>query len=131
MVADNPDLPLQDLTVSGEQLWAAGDPVHGSNCYYTELAAAVTEMVCSALLDEGASMPAAKRPRLESVVVKRRGDLHDAKKVSHMASWSTGSLPPLRGGSGANPRGPYRGRSRRGGFRGRWRPFLGRGKHGP
>jgi hypothetical protein len=131
MVADNPDLPLQDLTVSGEQLWAAGDPVHGSNSYYTELAAAVTEMVRSALLDEGASMPAAKRPRLESVIVKRRGDLHDSKKVSHTASWSTGSLPPLRGGSGANSRGPFRGRSGRGGFRGRWRPFLGRGKHGP
>jgi hypothetical protein len=131
MVADNPEMPLQDLTVSGEQLWAAGDPVHGSHGYYSEMAAAVTEMVRSALLDEGASMPAAKRPRLESVVVKRRGDSHDSKKVSHTASWSTGSLPPLRGSSGANPRGPYRGRSGRGGFRGRWRPFLGRGKHGP
>jgi hypothetical protein len=125
MVADNPDLPLQDLTVSEEPLWAAGDPVHGSNSYYSELAAAVTEMVCSAMLDDGAAMPAAKRPRLESIVLKRQGDQHDAKKVIHTASWSTGSLPPLRGGSGANPRGPYRGRGGRGGFRGRWRPFMG------
>jgi hypothetical protein len=82
-------------------------------------------MVCSAMLDDGAAMPAAKRPRLESIVLKRQGDQHDAKKVIHTASWSTGSLPPLRGGSGANPRGSYRGRGGRGGFRGRWRPFMG------
>jgi hypothetical protein len=119
MVADNPDLPLQDLTISEEPLWAPGDPVHGSNCYYSELAAAVTEMVRSAMLDDGAALPAAKRLRLESIVVKRQGDQHDAKKVQHTASWSTGSLPPLRSSSGANPRGPYRGRGGRGGFRGR------------
>jgi predicted AlkP superfamily phosphohydrolase/phosphomutase len=41
MVADDPEQELLDLTVHGEQLWAPGDPVHGSGSDYQEMATLV------------------------------------------------------------------------------------------
>jgi hypothetical protein len=40
-------------------------------------------------------VPAVKRPRLESVIVQRAGELNTATRWS-TASWSTGTLPRSR-----------------------------------
>jgi hypothetical protein len=131
MVADSAEAPLTDLTVREGPLWAAGDPVHGSGSYYQEMAALASETIRSAILDDGASVPPAKRLRLESSVVKREGDKRPQSRKT--ASWSTGTLPPLRGRGGGHFRGRapfYRGRFS---WRGRGkasRGYRGRGRGG-
>jgi hypothetical protein len=46
-VGDYTEAPLPELTVQGEPLWAAGDSVHATSPYYTEMAALVAESVRS------------------------------------------------------------------------------------
>jgi hypothetical protein len=139
MVADDPEQELPDLTVHGVQMWAPGDPVHGSGSYYREMATLVSETIRSTVYDDGESLPPSKRLRLESVIVKREGESKRVRKSS--ASWSTGKLPPLRGRGGPvrGPRGSrpfsHRGRFQRGrahwrGNGGSYRAGRGRGRGG-
>jgi hypothetical protein len=139
MVADDPEQELPDLTVHGVQMWAPGDPVHGSGSYYQEMATLVSETIRSTVYDDGESLPPSKRLRLESVIVKREGESKRVSKSS--ASWSTGKLPPLRGrgGPARGPRGgrpfSHRGRFQRGrahwrGNGGPYRAGRGRGRGG-
>jgi hypothetical protein len=95
-VADNPDAPIPELTVQGEPMWPAGDPVHAAGQYYAEMASLVAESVRNIVLDDGGLPPPAKRPKLASIVVRRENEKPQASNIRHRASWSTGKLPPVR-----------------------------------
>jgi hypothetical protein len=118
--ADDADQPLDELTVNGEPMWRYGEPVHCCEEFYRLAAEAIASRI-------GGGEDETKRPRLESVIVKRSGSDRASKSKKPTASWSTGTLPPQRGGGGRGGRGPFRGRFPRGFRRGGARPYRARG----
>jgi hypothetical protein len=74
---DTPDVGLADLTVDGQSIWQPQDPVHP------------------------------KRPRLESIVVKKSGTA--GNKIVSRQSWSAGILPANSSKPGNGSRGRGRG----------------------
>jgi hypothetical protein len=132
---DEPDLPLPDLCTGGKSVWQLADPVHASPELYANLALAVA----AAMDDLGLAVNGGhtKRPRLDSLVVKR--EVNSPPAGARPQSWSAGKLPapPKRGRGGQQ--GPSRGRpywrggrggrgSRGGQYAGRglfWRPVRG------
>jgi hypothetical protein len=125
-VADDPEQLLQDLRIEDDSMWAEEDPVHCRAKVYNAMASSLLSLLKSGG-DDSDLEPAAKRQRLESVVVQRSGPATNAAPRRSTASWSTGSLPPSRGRSGKARGGPYRGRPFRGRQRGWFRPY-GRGR---
>jgi hypothetical protein len=127
---DDPEADVLELSVGGTCIWQAADPVHAIPQLYQKLA----EAICSSLddLDVPAISGQAKRPRLESLVVRSVPKVFSQKKpASAPQSWSAGHLPAniSRGrarGRGAAPRGA---RGQRGWYRGNgfWRGGGGRG----
>ena len=124
--ADDAEQPLDELTVNGEPMWRFGEPVHCCSDFYHIAAEAIASRIGGGD-DESVAGPQSKRPRLESVVVKRIGSDRASKPKKPTASWSTGTLPPQRGGGGRGGRGPFRGRFPRGFRRGWARPYRARG----
>jgi hypothetical protein len=121
------DLPY--LTTSGASIWQASDPVHPTAALYSSLAAAIRAALSECGVNEAGVSGCSKRPRLESLVVRKSGKKNEAP--ARPQSWSLGIMPdqprPTRGGQQGGNRGsrghPSRGRGR---FRG-WRGFSGRG----
>jgi hypothetical protein len=119
---DNPEDQLPNLQINGRLIWPDEDPVHVVPELYREATTTITAAIAGGNdgdehLDQGPS----KRPRLESVVVRRAGETGQSRGRPAPASWSTGTLPPPRG-RGGNGRGrAKRGRFFRRGWRGgRW-----------
>jgi hypothetical protein len=86
-VADDPESPLPDLTVSGNPFWQDGDPVHAAASVYAALVAAIH----SGVEELGAGVPAApKRPRLESIVVRSKNFAYSdpVSKPARPQGWS-------------------------------------------
>jgi hypothetical protein len=125
-VADDPEQLLQDLRFEDDPFWAEEDPVHCVAKVYSAMAGSLISLLNSGE-DEGDGEPAAKRQRLESVVVQRSGSATNAAPRRSTASWSTGLLPPSRGRGGRARGGPYRGHPFGGRQRGWFRPY-GRGR---
>jgi hypothetical protein len=92
-VADDPEAPLGDLTVSATSIWLETDPVHAAPELYATLATAV-ESCCDEMCGE-VSPPTAKRARLESVIVRPgdHGKATSAAKPVRPQGWSSGKLP--------------------------------------
>jgi hypothetical protein len=127
-VTDDPEQLLQDLRYEDEPIWAEEDPVHCSPRVYNAITSSIVGML-SSLFTECDAEPAAKRQRLESVVVQRSGAATNAAPSQSTASWNTGSLPPTRGRGGRGRGVPHRGRTFRGQQWGWYRPFFrGRGR---
>jgi hypothetical protein len=122
-VTDDPEQLLQDLRFEDEPIWAEEDPVHCSPRVYSAMAGSIADMLSNVFAESDAE-PAAKRQRLESVVVQRSGAASNAAPSRSTASWSTGSLLPSRGRGGKARGLPHRGRSFRGRQRGWYRPFF-------
>jgi hypothetical protein len=117
---DNPEDQLPDLQINGRPIWRCDDPVHAVPELYREAAATITAAIEGGSDGDGYSgQGPAKRPRLESVVVRRAGESGQARGRPAPASWSTGTLPPPRGRGGITRGRPMRGRFFRGGWRGR------------
>jgi hypothetical protein len=127
-VTDDPEQLLQDLRYEDEPIWAEEDPVHCSPRVYNAMAGSIVGML-SSLFTESDAEPAAKRQRLESVVVQRSGAASNTAPSRSTASWSTGMLPPTRGRGGRARGVSHRGRPFGGRQRGWYRPyFRGRGR---
>jgi hypothetical protein len=124
--ADDADQALDELTVGGEPMWRYGEPVHCCDDFY-KLAAEAIASTMGRGEDESAAEPPSKWQRPQSVIVKRSGDDRAPKPKKPPASWSTGKLPPQRGGGGRGGGGPPRGRFPRGFRRGWVRPYSARG----
>jgi hypothetical protein len=110
--ADNPEVPLNELTVNGSAMWPSDDPVHCTEATYRALTmatvAAIEELSAGNGGGSDETEPAPKRSRLESVVVMRE-NAQSSKQAAAPApqSWSSGVLPsrPARGRGGSNGRG--------------------------
>jgi hypothetical protein len=108
---DNGSVPAADMTVGGDSIWE-DDPVHPAPPLYNKLVAEVT----TALSDYGFHSEGglSKRPRLESMVVRRQAP--DLSAPARPQSWSAGVFPdpPKRGNGGKRSglRGGQRGFSR-------------------
>jgi hypothetical protein len=115
-VADDPEAPLGDLTVTASPIWLATDPVHAAPEFYAALATAV-ESCCDELCGE-ISQPATKRARLESFIVRPgdHGKSNSEAKPVRPQGWSSGKLPEK------SKKPPQRGRRW---FRGGWPRFTG------
>jgi hypothetical protein len=92
-VADDPEAPLGDLTVSATSIWLETDPVHAASELYAALATAA-ESSCDKLCGE-ISPPTSKRARLESVIVSPgdHGKVASEAKPVRPQGWSSGKLP--------------------------------------
>jgi hypothetical protein len=90
---DDADLALDELTVNRAPLWRDGEPVHCCDDFYQLAAEAIASSIGEGG-EESAAGPPSKRPRLESVIVKRIGSDRALKPKKPTASWSTGTLPP-------------------------------------
>jgi hypothetical protein len=108
--ADNPEAPLNELTVNGSAMWPADDPLHCTEAMYRALTmatvAAIEELTAGTVGDS--DEPAPKRSRLESVVVVRENAQGSNKAPAPAPqSWSSGVLPsqPACGRGGLNGRG--------------------------
>jgi hypothetical protein len=119
--ADQPAMPVPDLTVDDQSIWHAADPVHPTPALYAKL----SESIFSSLDELDASRGAApKRARLESVVVRKASS--DVRNNPSKQSWSVGVLP-APSAQPANSRGRLSSMRGRGGGRGgrRGRPWRG------
>jgi hypothetical protein len=115
-VADDPEAPLGDLTISAAPLWLEADPVHAAPEFYAALASAAEscwEEMCGEI-----SPPASKRARLESFIVRPgdHGKSNSEAKPARPQGWSSGKLPEK------SKKPPQRGRRW---FRGGWPRFPG------
>jgi hypothetical protein len=126
---DEPGADLPYLTTSGDSVWQASDPVHPSASLYSSLAEEIRAALAEYDVSEAGQGGCSKRPRLESMVVRKAGKSNDAP--ARPQSWSLGILPDQqrlsRGGQQGGNRG---GRGHTGRGRGRlrgWRGFSGRG----
>jgi hypothetical protein len=92
-VADIPEAPLAELTVSATALWQDMDPVHAAPELYAVLATAV-DSCCDEMCNE-VSPPTAKRARLESVIVRpgSHNKVASGAKPVRPQGWSSGTLP--------------------------------------
>jgi hypothetical protein len=102
---DIPDAGLADLTVDGQSICMQHDPVHPAPALYSRLAESIY-----ASLDELDAVNvggAPKRPRLESIVVKKSGNT--GNKIVSRQSWSAGILPANSSKPGSAGRGRGRG----------------------
>jgi hypothetical protein len=94
---EDPNDSLPDLQINGRPIWCKEDPVHAIPDLNSE--AAITIMgAISSDSDFDAQLPA-KRPRVESVIVRRAGESSKPRGKPASASWSTCTLPPPRGKS--------------------------------
>jgi hypothetical protein len=98
---DAPDVGLADLTVDRQSIWQPQDPV------YPTQALSIYELLDE--LDAANAGGAPKRPRLESIVVKKSGIA--AYKIVSRRSWSAGILPANDSKSGSGNGGRGRGNS--------------------
>jgi hypothetical protein len=126
--ADNPEVPLNELTVNGSAMWPADDPVHCTEATYRALTmatvAAIEELTAGNAGDSEPE-PAPKRSRLESVVVVRENAQGNNKAPALVPqSWSGGVLPswPARDRGGLNGRGGLTGANGRPRARGFYQP---------
>jgi hypothetical protein len=69
---DAPDVGLADLTVDSQSIWQPQDPVHPTQALYARLAESIYASLVE--LDTPNTGGAPKRPRLESIVVKKSGN---------------------------------------------------------
>jgi hypothetical protein len=132
---DAPDAPLRNMMVDGKVLWSKQDPVHMVPEAYSAMALALVSALDELGGCDSESTPAAKRPRLESVVVRTASENKRGSTVLNQErkqSWSAGVLPEksksnntqFGGGRGNGwPRFSWRGRGQRGHVRGRGRFF--------
>jgi hypothetical protein len=96
--ADNPEVPLNELTVNGSAMWPADDPVHCTEATYRALTMAtvapIEELTAGNVGDSDEPELAPKRSRLESGVVMRE-NAQGSKTAAAPApqSWSSGVLP--------------------------------------
>jgi lysophospholipase L1-like esterase len=114
---DIPDAGLVDLTIDGQSIWMQQDPVHPAPALYSRLAESIYASLDE--LDAANVGGAPKRPRLESIVVKKSGNT--GNKIVSRQSWSAGILPANSSKPGPAGRGRGRGAGQSG-----W-PRRGRG----
>jgi hypothetical protein len=117
---DNPEAGMVDLTIDGQSIWMQQDPVHPIPALYARLAESIFASLDE--LDAANVCGAPKRPRLESIVVKKTGST--GSKIVSRQSWSAGILPADSSKSGPTGRGRGRGAGQSG-----W-PRRGRGWSG-
>ena len=100
---ENEDLIMED----GQPLWPPGSPVHLRAAAYLALAEDILQQVIFGSNSE-ASGQAAKRPRLDSIVVREKKAV--AATVSTVRpGWSAGILPQSGRGRGSRGRGRWNG----------------------